>query len=182
MTIIGIAGKIACGKGIAAEHIVSRYHAGFIDYSQFLYQVLDIFAVPHERKHINALSIFLRATYGQGIFNNAVVRALGEHKEELVVVTGIRREQELDGLAAIPGFVFLYIESDIDTRYQRNRTAHRKPGDAEMTFDQFQEKDSDDSNRTIEGLKDRADYVVENDGTRDEFLSQVDSVIAKIVS
>ena len=177
MTIIGIAGKIACGKGIAAEHIVSRYHAGFIDYSQFLYQALDIFAVPHERKHINALSIFLRATYGQGIFNNAVGRALKERTEDMVVVTGIRREQELDGLALIPGFVFLYIESDIDVRYRRNQTARRKPGDAEMSFEQFQEKDSDDSNRTIEGLKDRADYVVDNNGTRDEFLVEVDKAV-----
>ncbi|MBI4599400.1 hypothetical protein HY732_00585 [Candidatus Uhrbacteria bacterium] len=180
-TIIGIAGKIAGGKGIAAEHIISRYHAGSIDYSQFLYQILDIFDVPHERKNINALSIFLRATYGQKIFNNAVLRELEQRKEDVVVLTGIRRGQELDGLSAIPGFVFLYIESDIHTRYERNRDAARKPGDAEMSFEQFAEKDSDDSNRTIEGLKTRADHVIENNGTTDEFLERLDLICSDLL-
>jgi dephospho-CoA kinase len=181
-TIIGIAGKIASGKGVAAEHIVSRHHAGFIDYSQFLYRVLDIFAVSHERKNINALSIFLRATYGQGVFNNAVLRELGTVREDIVVVAGIRRDSELDGLREIPGFSLIYVDSDIHARYGRNRMCARKPGDAEMSFEQFAEKDSDDSNNTIEGLKQRADYVIENNGALDEFLTRLDQMVSKFVS
>ncbi len=180
--VIGIAGKIASGKGIAGEHIISRHSAGCIDYSQFLYHVLDIFAVSHERRNVNELSIFLRATYGQKVFNNAVLRELGEKKEDLVVVTGIRRDQELDALADIPGFSLIYVDSDIHLRYQRNRGAARKPGDAEMSFESFQEKDSDESNRTIEGLKKRADYVIQNNTTLDEFLCDIDKAVNSILT
>ena len=180
--IIGIAGKIASGKGIAAEHIISRYTAGFIDYSQFLYRVLDIFTVPHERKNVNALSIFLRATYGQDVLNRAVMRELGQRQDEIIILTGIRREQELIRLREMPGFSFLYIDSDIHTRYERNRNAARKPGDAEMSFEHFAEKDSDDSNRTIEGLKSRADVVIENKGALDEFLGHLDDAMKDIMS
>lgn len=180
--IIGIAGKIASGKGIAAEHIISRYTAGFIDYSQFLYQVLDIFEVPHERKNVNALSIFLRATYGQDVLSRAVMRALDLRQDEIIILTGIRREQELSCLREIPGFSFLYIDSDIHTRYERNRIAARKPGDAEMSYDHFVEKDSDDSNRTIEGLKSAADCVIENNGSLEEFLARLDDAMKTIMS
>ncbi|MDP2630833.1 MAG: hypothetical protein Q8P56_05515 [Candidatus Uhrbacteria bacterium] len=180
--IIGIAGKIASGKGIAAEHIISRYTAGFIDYSQFLYRVLDIFTIPHERKNINALSIFLRGAYGQDVFNRAVMRELASRADDVIVLTGIRREQELAGLLDISSFSFLYIDSDIHARYERNRIAARKPGDADMSFEHFSEKDSDDSNRTIEGLKSRADSVIENNGTLDEFLGRLDTALEQIMS
>jgi len=179
--VIGIAGKIASGKGIAAEHIISRYHAGCIDYSQFLYRVLDIFDVPHERKNINALSIFLRSAYGQGVFNNAVLQQLEKQSESIVAVTGIRREQELAQLRKIEGFCFLYIDSDIHSRYERNRRAARKPGDADMTFEQFVEKDSDDSNNTIQDLMVSADFIIDNNGTVDEFHAHIQQVITNCV-
>lgn len=180
--IIGIAGKIASGKGVAAEHSMRAYHATCIDYSQFLYQALDIFSLPHERKNINALSIFLRAAYGQDVLSRAVLRELSTREDELVVLTGIRRLPELEDLSKIPDFTFVYIDSDIHKRYQRNQSTARKPGDATMTFEEFVQKDSDDSNSTIEGLKERTDYVIENNGTREEFLCEFDSVIAKIIS
>ncbi len=179
--VIGIVGKIASGKGIAAEYIHDRYNASFIDFSQFLYKAMDIFSIPHERKKINTLSIFLRETYGQDVFSRAVRWQLDMQREGIVVIAGIRREEDLARLRDLSNFVLVYIESDIRIRYERNRSAKRKPGDGEMTFEEFSAKDSDESNNTIEGLKSRADHGLENNGSSEDFLKNLDAILAHYI-
>jgi len=179
--IIGIVGKIASGKGMVAEHIHSRYKADFIDFSQFLYQAMDIFSIPHERKNINSLSIFLRATYGQDVFSRAVRKTLDARTEERVVIAGIRRDEDLVHLSDLGNFVLVYIESDVRIRYERNRSAARKPGDHAMTFEEFSAKDSDESNNTIEGLKSHAQHVLENNGSPEDFLKGLDVLLAQYI-
>lgn len=180
--VIGIAGKIASGKGIAAEHIVNRYSAGFIDFSQFLYQAMDIFQITHVRDNIQNLSTFLRSTYGQDVFSRAVRKQLDMQTESVIVIAGIRRKEEITHLSDVSGFHFLYIDSSIEARYERNKKAARKPGDSEMTFDEFSKKDSQESDQTIEGLKELASFVVENNGGVDDFLTRIDEAVSKLTS
>lgn len=171
--IIALAGRIASGKSKAAELLHREYDMEHIEYSSFLYQVLDIYGIAHTRNHIDLLSTFIRAQYGQNAFSRAVHKRLRETTKRWVVLSTIRRLSDLDCIKELYPVHLWYVDADQKIRYQRHVSSARKVGDAQMTFEDFQHIEKNEVQRSIPLLKEEAEVVLENNGDYEAFLNEI---------
>lgn len=171
--IIALAGRIASGKSKAAQLLRDEYGMEHIEYSSFLYQAMDLFVIPHTRQNIDTWSHFLRQTYAQDIFSRAVSKRLRETDKAWVVLSTIRRHSDLDGIRDHYPLHLWYVQAEQRVRYERHISSARREGDADMTFEQFQQIERNEVQSSIPLLKIGAEAVIENNSDFDSFVTDV---------
>lgn len=184
--IVGIAGKLASGKGTVAKYLVGEYGAKKTRSSDPLRAVLDIFDVPQSRENLDALSTFVRGTYGEDTIARAVARVLHASSSPVAMFDGIRRIVDVETIRSFEHSLFIYVYADQLLRYERCKQRSENVGDDTMSFEVFQEKDNDEPQQQIETLREYADVVIDNNGSYDELMAhiheQIDPVIQKFLA
>lgn len=180
--IIAFTGRKACGKGVAGDLLVQKYHAFPIDYSASLHEALAIMGVSEVQDNIAKLSMFLRSRFGADVFQRAVLKKINNSSSDLISLFGVRREADYEGIKKEFPFHLVYIDSDFQTRYSRYTARNQRKGDKEMDIDQFRLKDEEEPELQIESLKAKADFVIENNGTREEFEEKLQEIFSSILS
>jgi dephospho-CoA kinase len=101
------------------------------------------------------------------------------HKDEheIVIVDGVRRMSDIEYLSQVPYFKLVYIDSDVQTRYERVTKRGENPDDAKKTFEEFNRDNEDESESQIRELKNYANYVVDNNGTFADLYKQIENII-----
>ncbi len=97
----------------------------------------------------------------------------------VVVLSSIRRAGELAELKKLSNFRLLFIKSDEKVRFQRQGERGEKAGEGSLTFEQFQKQHEHSAEQQITDLEKDADFVVENDGTQQEFEAQLTKAITQ---
>lgn len=184
--VVGVAGKLASGKGTVARYLVEQYAAEKTRSSDPLRATLDIFDIPQSRENLDSLSTFLRATYGEDTIARAVARVLRQSNASVAIFDGMRRLVDIEAIRSFEHSLFIYVEADQKIRYERCRQRNENVGDDTMTFEVFQQKDNEEPQQQIEALRGYADIVIDNSGSRDELMAQiteqVDVVIQKMIA
>lgn len=177
---IGIAGRMGCGKGRASAYLIKKYQAQRFRSSDPLRSVLDTFCIPQSRENMGKLSTFLRVTYGESIIAHAVVELIEKSEANICIFDGMRRKIDAETLCSLDNFFLLFIETDEKLRYERYVKRNENPGDAEMPYDEFLERSNAEPEREIDLLKEKADFIVKNNGTLEEFEQRIEEIIQKI--
>lgn len=184
--VIGLAGRLASGKGTVARHLVETYSADKTRSSDPLRETLDIFSIPQTREHLDVLSTFMRETYGENVIAQAVKRYLTKSDASVVIFDGMRRLVDVEAIRSFEHSLFIFADVDQNTRYTRSVGRNENVGDDTMALEDFLAKDSDEPQQQIEALKEYADVVLDNNGTPDELARQltekVDAVIEKLLA
>lgn len=180
--ILGIAGEMGCGKGAIAKHILQNYNANSHKFSQIFRDILDRIYVEQSRENISKLSLVLRKNFGEDILAKSMYHDAYNDQHDVVVIDGVRRLEDLAYLKEIPEFKLIYIEADMQTRYERLVKRGENPEDATKTFEQFQRDHHLDADARIVDLKNYADRVIQNDGTYPELYAQVDEIVGHYLS
>lgn len=180
--IIALGGRIASGKSKAAQLLRDEYGMEHIEYSSFLYQAMDLFAIPHTRLNIDTWSQFLRRTYAQDVLSHAVAQRLRKTDKEWAVLSTIRRRSDLDGIREHHQLHLWYVEADQRVRYERHISSARKEGDAGMAFEQFQEIEQNEVQSSIPFLKEDADVIIENNSDFASFAAEVRRQAEKVIT
>lgn len=179
--IIAFTGRIASGKGYAGKYL-ARLHGAFqIDYSESLHEALSIIDIPETRDNLQMLSQFLRSRFGADTFQRAVLKKIQTSSNVLISLFGIRRIADFQDIKMQFPFFLVYIDSDFDTRFKRNKERNQRKKDNEMSKEQFRRKDEEEPEFQIESLKPVADFIVENNGTLEEFSKKLESVFQQIL-
>lgn len=176
--IIGLAGRMASGKGVVASLLCKQYSAYCIRSSEPLRQTLEQYQILQSRAHLSLLSEFLRATYGEDRISRAVERAILQCNRSVALFDGMRRLIDAEVFKQYKQFHLIFIETSIEIRYKRYVERNENPGDGDMTFDDFCKRDSAESEQEIDLLKQHADAVIQNDGSRDELIAQVEHILS----
>jgi dephospho-CoA kinase len=92
----------------------------------------------------------------------------------------VRRSFDIVHMETEPDFYFVYVEASPETRYERLTKRRQNTDDATKTLAQFEKDALLESETQIRDLKERADFVVNNDGTLEELQKQIDDIVAKI--
>lgn len=179
--IIGIAGKMASGKGRISEYLLNQYDVDKAKTSHFLRQVLDIFGIPQSRENLHHLSTFLRKTYGEDTLARALVRYAKQATKLIILIDGIRRATDIKNLKELPNFYLIYVDVEQKIRYQRYIQRNENPGDAEMTFEIFQREDAAEPEQQIESLKEHAKFILDNNGTTENLDVQIEKMLDAII-
>ena len=173
--VIGLVGRIGSGKTAVSEYLQESYGAREHRFSQILMDILDRLYLSHERAHLQKLGKSLRRELGRDVIVNAFKGDLEKDNSEVLIVDGIRYENEVAMLAEKDG-ILLYVTASPEVRYERAIKRGEK-GEADITYEQFLENELAETEKHIEKIKDSADYIIDNSGTLDELHEKVDGIM-----
>ncbi len=177
--VIGLAGPIASGKGVACDYLKTKYHAGYHRFSTMIRDVIRRLYIEESRENMQKLSLVLRQTFGQDLFAQALNKEIIQDENEVICVDGIRREEDITYLKKLDNFVFIYIDADVKTRYERTVNRAENASDHNKTYEQFVTDHSADTEMTIPPLKQFANELIENNGTMEELERKIDEIVEK---
>lgn len=160
--IIGLAGKKLTGKGTVKDYLASEYGAVDVRMSSVLEDIMDILGKPYERDNYNALAGGLRDRFGSDVLAQALAHKVGAMKDAVIVIDGIRKPSEVDVFSVLPDFKLIYIDAPARNRYERQLERGEKVGETDMTFEQFMEREQDDTELDIAAIEERSDLSVNN--------------------
>jgi len=180
--IIAITGENGSGKDTASDLLVSRHGAKKLVFSDLLKEALMVFIEKEKigRSDFAWLSTNLRERFGDGILGHGMKKKIDEAAEKVIVISGVRDFGELEMIRAYHGGILLYVTADIKTRWERLRARNIKADD-NVSFEQFaKEKENLPSEIYIRDLGAKADYRIDNDGTKEGLEKKVDEFMEKI--
>jgi len=178
--IIGLVGNLASGKGTAARYLAERHGAVIVRYSDSLREALGTFDLPVTRENMQDLSTLLRHHFGENVLAKAVARRARLAGEALVVVDGVRRLTDIEGLSELPGFSLVALTVDQQVRYQRCVTRNENDGDADMSLEKFKERDVAEAEVQIPQVMAKARFTINNSGTIEDLYRKIDDVVEVI--
>lgn len=178
--IIGIAGEIASGKDTVTKYLMDCYGAKQFRFSDPLRAILRVLHKEITRDNLTAVSTHLREAFGQDLLAHTIEREAEKAEAEIVVIDGVRRLSDIDLVKNKPDFTLWYTEAPLKLRYERLHNRRENKDDATLTFEQFVEDHSNETERFITELKERAHYVIENTGTLEELHQKIDNIMTQV--
>lgn len=176
-TILALAGEMGSGKGAISRYLISKYHAEVHRGSDQLRDILDRMHIEKNRENISNLSTALRGIFGDDILSKTIVGDIGQSDNPLIIIDGVRRREDLYDFQKLEGFIFVYVDADIDTRYARVVSRGENISDTTKTLAEFLKESKAETETRISGLRDIADRVIENNGTMEELQEKIEEIL-----
>ena len=176
--VIGLVGKNGSGKTTVSKRIQDNYGGKEHRFSQILMDILDRLYLPHERTYLQKLGKSLRAELGPDVIANAFKKDLEKEQSDLLIVDGIRYENEVALLKGFENSCLIFVTAPPETRYERC-VARGEKGEEKMTYEKFLENEEAETEKRIEMIGKGADYAIDNSGTLDELFEKVDEIMER---
>ena len=136
------------------------------------------------KENVAKVSIRLRQELGQNAVAKLAVekvRALLE-KNPLVVIDGVRSLDEVGTFrGAFPGEEIVIIAVHTPPRLRFERLRARGRHDDPQTWEDFEERDWKELRFGIGGVIAMADYMLINDGSKEEYDEKVEALVGKVI-
>jgi len=175
--ILGIAGEMGSGKGTIAKHVVEEHKGSAHRFSTILRDILDRAYLEQSRDNMQTLSTILRKNFGEDLLAKSIYHDTKKDDHDIVIVDGVRRMADILYLEEVPHFKLIYVETDIEVRYERIVKRGENSDDAKKSFSEFEKANQDESESQIRELKNYANYVVDNNGTFTDLYKQIENII-----
>ena len=178
--IIGLVGQAGCGKGTMAEMLQKEYGAGYFRFSAVLGTILDRLALEKSRENFTSLSETLRKTFGEDVLSYAIAKGALDAPEDIVMIDGIRRVEDIVGLEPLPFFKLVAIDADPKLRYERMKARGEKSSEKNFTWEQFLAEEQLPTEITVPFVMKRAAKTLMNNGTREELEETVHALLEEL--
>lgn len=179
--IFGLAGEPGAGKDTVKEYLADRYGAQSLGFSLVLKDILNRLSLELCRANYATLAEALRTSFGENILATALADDAMRMSAQVVVIDGIRKFGELDELLKLSSFHFIFVETDLRVRYERVKNRGTKTDDRAKTFEEFVRDHEHAADREVRNLKEKADVVIENNGTLQDLYGRVDEVMRQFL-
>jgi len=179
LKIIGLIGSKVAGKGTVAACIKCKYGAEVLNHSDILYQILSMLSLPSTRENAIKL-VALRKTFGEDTLINALNKKISEAKSKLIVVTGIRFENELANIRKYSQNAIWYIDAPLELRYERQCARRERDDDSTMSYEEFLKLESKITETGIEELGRKADIIIDNSGSLEDLYKKCDEAVTTL--
>ncbi len=180
MIIIGITGTLGAGKGTIVEYLTEK--KAFLHFSvrAFLLEEIRKQKLPENRDSMFSLANKLRAQHGSSyITDQLFIQALKTGRN--CVIESIRTPGEIHSLRSKGNFTLFAVDASPEIRYQR--IILRQSETDQISYQTFLENEkremttSDPNNQNLRKCIDEADFILENNGPREELIEQVESIL-----
>jgi dephospho-CoA kinase len=178
--ILGLAGEIASGKGTAAKYILDNYRGKSYRFSTILRDLLDRLYLEQSRENMQTLSTIVRKSFGDDILARVMYEDIRKEKSDVIVIDGVRRMADIKYLRELAGFKLTFIEGEMKRRYGRIVRRGENPDDEKKTFEEFEKEHRQESEEQIRDLRENADFIINNDGSREELYAQMDRIMEEM--
>jgi dephospho-CoA kinase len=168
MTVIGLVGPIASGKGVVADLLRER---GFfyLSLSDRVREEAKRRGVPEERETLQNIGNELRLREGNDVLARRTADIIGTVSSSNVVIDGIRNPAEIEYLRERFEARIIGVIASADVRFQLMQR-RKRPSDPETreVFDRLEQRDrgvgEEDHGQQVEACLNLADVTVENPG------------------
>lgn len=174
--IFGFVGHIASGKGAACDYFRTKHNAGYHKYSTMLGDLCDRLYLERNRDNLIRMSECIRREFGEDTMARVIAEDVSRDTHEVVCVDGIRRLADIGELRKLPGFVIVYIEADIKTRFERLVTRNEKSDDATKTFEQFLQDEQRSTEKSVDEVAAQAPVTINNNGSLEYLYAQLEKL------
>lgn len=178
-TVLGIAGEIASGKGTTTKHLVEKYGASQHRFSTMLRDVAQRMHLEENRENLQKISTIFRENFSDDLLSQVIYHDVEADPAEIVVIDGVRRMSDIEYLKKLPGFCLVYIDTEMEKRFERLTHRGENTDDATKTLEEFKVDNEREAERKIKDLKTDADFVVDNNGSLEDLYSQIDVIISR---
>jgi len=175
--IIGLVGPMASGKGTIAEYLKKEKRAEILKFSTPLRDVLERLHADISRINMQNVSKALRESLGQDLLAKVIAGDVENSNEEIVVVDGIRRWDDIKYLKEKKGFILVAIDADVKIRYERLVKRGENEGDSNKTYEEFLSDHEKETELTIPEIMKSADKTIDNNGDLENLYNQINKII-----
>ncbi len=177
---IGVAGLNASGKTEVVRLLETRsFYA--VSLSDAIREDLRRDGLEATREHMIERGRGLRDRFGPGILAERVLATLPPDRNH--VIDSIRHPAEVEAFQHARDWVLLWVEASAETRYERLLARGRVGED--ISFDEFQAlqerelESPDPSRQQLLAVRELADEVISNEGTREELAADLQRVLER---
>lgn len=175
--IIGLTGRIACGKGVIKKYLIKQYHAKDYRFSTILRDILDRLHLETSRENLQYISTTIRQHFGESTLADAMAIDISQDPAEFVIIDGIRRMADIRNLREMNGFKLIRVVASEQIRYERAVKRNENPGDDKKTLEEFRAEEKAETEMTIPEVMEHADFEIINEGTFDDLEQRIDDII-----
>lgn len=179
--IIAIVANIGAGKSFVSSYITAQHGAESIRSSRKLLDILNILHLEPARKNFADLSETLRNTFGQDVLGNATFEYVKQSASEIILIDGVRRMADISNFTDEENFYLVFIDTSLEMRSERMTSRSEKNDDKNMNVEILNKDEQHDSENRVDGLKEKADFIVDNNGTLEQLKKNIDNVMEKIL-
>ncbi len=178
--VIGVIGRSGSGKATLASEILSLAQrdgiaARDMSFSDLLSETLGQYGIEANRSNLQQFAIFLHEIRPDAL-SFRTRQYIEDSGVEVFVIDGLRREQDYELLRTFKNNVLVALKAEPRIRFERltQRQVDQKPGEAEMTWHEFQELEQVATEVQIDDISTRADYAIFNNSTPEDLKTQTE--------
>lgn len=181
--VIGLAGLPGSGKTTIAEYLRAKKRFTCIVLSDFIKEEAKKRNAAYSvREDLQDLGNDMRKTYGSEILVLLAYKKIQASGSGSSVIDGIRNVHEIAFLRrTFSHFLLFGVTAESRIRYKRLTEQGKQSGPYEMFLKKEERENrlgSEDNGLRIEECMKQADYVFTNNGTRDQLLGEIDTVLS----
>lgn len=176
--VIGLIGRMGSGKTAASDFLSKEYRADKRKYSTILADLLKRLHLPVDRKNLQKMGEIIRKVFGKDVIVHAFEEDLKKSDSDTLVIDGIRYPNEVKMLRRFDKNILLFVHAPAELRYKRIKRRGEK-GESQMTYEEFLEAESAETERHIEEIRPNADYIIDNSGTVEELYENLKKIMER---
>jgi len=179
--VIGLVGAGGSGKDTVASYLKRKYGAEEFRFSYLLDKALKIFHIEPSRENFIWLMLTLKEKFGEDVLTKAMAKTIIElSKSSMVIINGLRLPPDYDWIRSFKKNSLVYLVAPLETRWKRVRKRKEKTDDG-VSLAKFKELNETLTEKHIEDLGKKADYLIVNEGELKDLYQSIDKVVEKIL-
>jgi dephospho-CoA kinase len=183
MLIIGITGTLGAGKGTVVEYLVEKKRFDHYSVRSFLLREINRRGMPENRDSMVAVANELRGAHGPSYVTDQLYHEAARIGNNCIIES-IRTPGEIDSLRKKGQFFLFAVDADPELRYQR--IVARSSETDNISYETFIENETremsatDPNKQNLKACIRQADFVLNNDGSKEDLFREVEKVLEKI--
>jgi dephospho-CoA kinase len=179
--VVGFTGMPGSGKSEAMEVAKARGHP-VIRMGDLIWEEVDRQGLPRDARHVGQVANGLRETHGKDVWAKRTAERVREvaSGQELVLIDGIRSQEEVETLRREIGQDFLLVAIHTDPDHRFERMIQRGRADDSKDPQVLKARDEREMTWGIARTIALADEMLVNDSTLETFRQRVTALLDRI--
>ncbi len=175
-TFFIISGLPGAGKWTVAVYLSEKYHIPHFSTWDIFRDIFRQFGIPETRENFSHFIATMKATFWEDIIARGIETRIWFFNWDSLIVEWVRHPSVLDMIRSKWNVKIIYIDTEWEKRYERMRERWEKQNESSMSYQEFLDQDWLSSEKNLSFIRELADILIENNGTKEELSHKIDLI------